>query len=404
MAYSTSIVHQSAAKALGKIGDRRAVEPLIKALEDENEFVRFDAAKALGDIGDKRAVEPLIEMLKDKHRGVGSQASEALGNIGDKRAVEPLRTIVSFKYGEIRESAREALEKLGHMTEDTSPENLRKVDVSDIKIGPSGEISINEVMHLERMRDSHAIELLIESLKNRTDSENRDYNISSRDSNQLGFTGSAVFPRAEVSTGTKTKCLASHTTIQEGELRIAVEKISLDSDLYYYINVGYIRATYFEEHFKNPKYDSDAILLQANQAKDNLMELRYLKRDFPREHITGHPEYYLFLDTEDWENTVYTLIENSQSKTVISTLPNFDQISTRHRKKTYSPLAKDKLHELNELFGRTAASYNHIINTLVEITEKKIKEKEKQNILKFLKSDDQEMVLTGASMLKELLE
>ena len=290
------------------------------------------------------------------------------------------------------------------MTEDTSPENLRKIDVSDIKIGPSGEISINEVMHLERMRESHAIELLIESLKNRTDSENRDYNISSRDSNQLGFTGSAVFPRAEVSTGTKTKCLASHTTIQEGELRIAVEKISLDSDLYYYINVGYIRATYFEEHFKNPKYDSDAILLQANQAKDNLMELRQLKRDFPREHITGHPEYYLFLDTEDWENTVYTLIENSQSKTVISTLPNFDQISTRHRKKTYPPLAKDKLHELNKLFGRTSASYNHIINTLVEITEKKIKEKEKQNILKFLKSDDQEMVLTGASMLKELLE
>ena len=45
----------------------RAVEPLIAALQDENEdlAVRETAAKALGNIGDTRAVEPLIAQLND---------------------------------------------------------------------------------------------------------------------------------------------------------------------------------------------------------------------------------------------------------------------------------------------------------------------------------------------------
>jgi len=47
-----------------KIKDERAVEALIKALEDEQTEVRERAAKALGELGDKRAVEPLIQALK----------------------------------------------------------------------------------------------------------------------------------------------------------------------------------------------------------------------------------------------------------------------------------------------------------------------------------------------------
>ena len=40
------------------------MEPLIAALKDENPGVRTEAAKALGEIGDARAVQPLIEALK----------------------------------------------------------------------------------------------------------------------------------------------------------------------------------------------------------------------------------------------------------------------------------------------------------------------------------------------------
>lgn len=40
-----------AAEALGMIGDSRVVEPLIRALKDEDSDVRMMAAVALGEIG-----------------------------------------------------------------------------------------------------------------------------------------------------------------------------------------------------------------------------------------------------------------------------------------------------------------------------------------------------------------
>ena len=54
-----------AAFVLGKLGDARAVEPLIVALKDEDMNIRFTATLALGQLADTRAVEPLIAALKD---------------------------------------------------------------------------------------------------------------------------------------------------------------------------------------------------------------------------------------------------------------------------------------------------------------------------------------------------
>ena len=51
------------AYALGKMGDERAVEPLIKALSNDDWNICQIAAAALGPIGDARAVEPLIKAL-----------------------------------------------------------------------------------------------------------------------------------------------------------------------------------------------------------------------------------------------------------------------------------------------------------------------------------------------------
>jgi HEAT repeat protein len=77
-----------AAKALGEIGDTRAVESLIFALKNGNGGVRLAVAKALGEIKDVRAVEPLIIALNDKY--IQCEVVSALGKIGDHRAVEPL--------------------------------------------------------------------------------------------------------------------------------------------------------------------------------------------------------------------------------------------------------------------------------------------------------------------------
>jgi 3-methyladenine DNA glycosylase AlkC len=73
-------VRKQAAWALGQMGES-AVERLIRALKDEEEAVRSRVAEALGKIGDARAVEPLIQALKDKDRVVRWRAAEALGEM-----------------------------------------------------------------------------------------------------------------------------------------------------------------------------------------------------------------------------------------------------------------------------------------------------------------------------------
>ena len=100
-------------EALGGIGDRRAVEPLMEALKDESSLVREKAAAALGRIGDKRAVDPLIHALTDEDRDVRSRAAWALGQIGDTRAVKPLVKGLTDKNYWTRQQVALALDRLG---------------------------------------------------------------------------------------------------------------------------------------------------------------------------------------------------------------------------------------------------------------------------------------------------
>ena len=74
-------VRKYSARALGKIGDTRALEPLIAVLKNDKLNVRIDAAEALGNIGDTRAVESLIAALKDEHPWIYENAAEALEKI-----------------------------------------------------------------------------------------------------------------------------------------------------------------------------------------------------------------------------------------------------------------------------------------------------------------------------------
>ena len=85
-------VAQAAADALGYIGDVRAIEPLIVALEVSH--LGENALSALRKFG-ALTVEPLITALKHNKYYVRKGAATLLGNIGDVRAVEPL--IAAFK-------------------------------------------------------------------------------------------------------------------------------------------------------------------------------------------------------------------------------------------------------------------------------------------------------------------
>ena len=123
---ATEIAAESceSAKKLGDIGDKSVVKPLIDLLngkieghiysivcEIDDEFNEDDmvfetitaAAEALGKIGDKKAVEPLInclqsdewwEFLDCREIDMWIEAIKALGNIGDQRALKPLNKLL----------------------------------------------------------------------------------------------------------------------------------------------------------------------------------------------------------------------------------------------------------------------------------------------------------------------
>ena len=105
-------IRSGAAVVLGEIGDTRAIEPLIPALQDKLVVVRANAAEALGKICDTRAVEPLIAALQDNDKDVHKIAAEALGKIGSP-AVEPLIAALQDSSEYVRSDAAEALERIG---------------------------------------------------------------------------------------------------------------------------------------------------------------------------------------------------------------------------------------------------------------------------------------------------
>ena len=99
-------IRLAAVRALGGIGDPLAVDRLCSALHDSNRDVRQAAAAALGKIGPP-AVGSLISALPDRY--AAAYAARALGRIGDARAVPALVAALNDTHYEVRAAAVEAL-------------------------------------------------------------------------------------------------------------------------------------------------------------------------------------------------------------------------------------------------------------------------------------------------------
>jgi HEAT repeat protein len=91
--HSEWLVRLHAVEALGKSRSADAVEPLLWALfNDHDQAVREDTVRALGQLGDSRAMEFLVTVMKES--GLRTLAVEALGKIGDRRAVPVLVAVL----------------------------------------------------------------------------------------------------------------------------------------------------------------------------------------------------------------------------------------------------------------------------------------------------------------------
>ena len=116
-------IRRVAISNLGDMKNKKAVEPLIAHLQDPGYMMPWNTAIALGKIGDTRAVLPLMDAVSGKfnQNKISSQdenlvafAAEALGKLKDKRAIPVLmeRLLDKNKYTSVGKMAM-ALEKIG---------------------------------------------------------------------------------------------------------------------------------------------------------------------------------------------------------------------------------------------------------------------------------------------------
>ncbi len=89
-------------KAISNYKDIKSITPVLYCLNNKNEHykTRLAAAEALGKIGDKNAVESLINIVSDEEEKsvyVRESAAMALGMIGDMRALDPFLSILETK-------------------------------------------------------------------------------------------------------------------------------------------------------------------------------------------------------------------------------------------------------------------------------------------------------------------
>jgi HEAT repeat protein len=131
------LIRREVVVTLGKIGNKKAIKPLILALKDYDGDVRAKAAEALDKLGweptdttekvfyfvakkewdrcveiGKPAVEPLIIALKDNYRKIRIEAVKALGKIGDLKAIALLEEVAEYYDEDLREIVKEALKKI----------------------------------------------------------------------------------------------------------------------------------------------------------------------------------------------------------------------------------------------------------------------------------------------------
>lgn len=106
-------LRSDAAHQLGKLGDERAVEALVEALTDSDEYVRKSAVTALRRIGGVRSMEGLRQALGDRSEQVVLQAVNGLRDMRDRDAVEPLIRVLTRRERSLQLASTDALVRIG---------------------------------------------------------------------------------------------------------------------------------------------------------------------------------------------------------------------------------------------------------------------------------------------------
>lgn len=156
---SSAEVRKSAVWAL-HLGDARAVPVLIDALGDTDEWVRFGAVIVLAKIG-TLAVKSLTEALHNTDPVVRAMAAETLGRIGDRRAADTLALLLFDNSLTVRDQAAVSLGRMG---------DARAVEVLiEILQNSLSELRTKAIKSLGHIGDVRAVEPLIQAVYTQQD-------------------------------------------------------------------------------------------------------------------------------------------------------------------------------------------------------------------------------------------
>ncbi len=109
-------VRRNAVEALGKLGES-ALDMLISALPESDDYTRRRILEAMGSIGSPRTITTITPFLHDESIYVRKTATAALGMIHDKTVIAIL--IETLREPELRQIASHALHELRDiMTDD----------------------------------------------------------------------------------------------------------------------------------------------------------------------------------------------------------------------------------------------------------------------------------------------
>jgi HEAT repeat protein len=108
------VIRTGAARVIGRLQVKSAGDGLLKAVNDSSEQVRFASIRALGEIGETRAVQALTEQLNYYGKGEGALAAlEALARIGNASSVTVFQERLADKDPLLRRAAVEGLARAG---------------------------------------------------------------------------------------------------------------------------------------------------------------------------------------------------------------------------------------------------------------------------------------------------
>lgn len=153
----------AAAHALGDVDDptekRRAVEALVRALDDDRFEVRAEACASLGDLGDTSALPVLIRRLDDGSPPVRQNAAIALGTLAHADGFEPLAQALKEGPADLRFQAATSLAEI---------DQARAFDPLAAALADGDpQVVAAAALSLGAIGDARAVPLLVERLDHR---------------------------------------------------------------------------------------------------------------------------------------------------------------------------------------------------------------------------------------------